>query len=411
MRTTDVAIIGAGQAGLAMSRCLARRGIAHVVIERGRIAERWRSERWESLRLLTPNWMSRLPGWSYSGPDPEGYMTMPEITGHLCRYARAMAAPVEEGCAVHAVRMAGERYRIETGRGTWTARGVVIATGQCDTPQVPTIARALPPAIRQLTPSSYRRAAALPPGGVLIVGASASGVQLAEEISRSGRTVFLAAGRHTRLPRRYRGRDILDWMERLGVLGETAAEMRDLWRARGQPSLQLIGSPDGRSLDLASLQARGVRLLGRLNDIDDGRLHFADDLADSTAAAQGTLGRMLARVDRLADAEGAAREAWPMPFAPGPTPTQLDPIAARIRTVIWATGFSRDYRWLQLPVLDGAGEIRHDGGITPLPGVYALGLPFMRTRRSSFIDGVGADAEALAAHLHDFLDTTGRVAA
>ncbi len=400
-RTTDALIIGAGQAGLAMSNCLIRHGVDHVVLERGRTAERWRSERWDSLRLLTPNWMSRLPGgWSYRGEDPDGFMTMPEVIAHLDAYAQSFAAPVETGTTVRSLRRVAGGYAVETSRGDWRARTVVIATGHCDVPLVPTaMAVALPSGIRQVVPSAYRNPGDLPAGaGVLVVGASATGIQLAEEIHRSGRPVTLAVGRHTRLPRRWRGRDIMAWMERAGVLDETIEQVADPAWARAQPSLQLVGAPDRRSLDLGALHRIGVRLVGRAIRVDGSVLHCADDLARTTASAERTLHRLLDRLDRLADAEGAPREDRPAPPAlPAAVSTQLD--LGQIGTVIWATGYRRDYAWLQVPVLDGLGEIVHQGGVTPSPGLYVLGLRFLRRRRSSFIDGVGADAEALSWHV------------
>lgn len=408
MRTTDAVVIGAGQAGLAMSHCLAARGIGHVVLERGRVAERWRSERWDSLRLLTPNWMSRLPGWSYRGADPEGFMTMPEVIGTLEAYAAG--APVVTGATVRALRPCAEGYRVATTAGDFAARAVVIATGQCGLPFIPAMAAGLPKAVRQVTPSSYRNPGLLPPGGVLVVGASASGVQLAEEIHRSGRPVTLAVGRHTRLPRRWRGRDILDWMDRAGVLEERAEDVRDLAVARAQPSLQLVGRET--DLDLGTLRSLGVRVVGRVDGVLGARVMLRDDLPQTTASAQRTLDRLLARIGPVADAEGAPGEAPPAPLVPfAPTPPAIDLAAEGIRTVLWATGFRRDYAWLRVPVLDAEGEIRHRGGITPAPGLYVLGLRFLRRRNSNFLDGVGADAEALAAHLHAHLATCGRVAA
>jgi putative flavoprotein involved in K+ transport len=414
MRTTEAIIIGAGQAGLAMSHCLTRHGVDHVVLERGRTAERWRSERWESLCLLTPNWMSRLPGgWRYRGPDPDGYMTTPEVVRHLDGYARAFAAPVETGTAVQALRRTGAGgYALETSRGTWRARAVVIATGHCDIPQVPEMARSLPDSIHQVTPSGYSSPAQLPEGGVLVVGASATGVQLAEEIQRSGRPVSLAVGRHTRLPRTWRGNDIMAWLERIGVLDERAEAVPDLAQARRQPSLQLAGRPDRGSLDLGVLRGLGVRLLGRAAALDGAVLHLADDLAETTAAAQRRLERLLGRIGAAADAEGAPAEPWPAAIAlPEAVPSRLDLRAEGIRSVLWATGYRRDYAWLRVPVLDAAGEILHQGGITPAPGLYVLGLRFLRRRRSSFLDGVGADAEELAWHILGQLTATRRAAA
>ena len=410
MRTTDAIVIGAGQAGLAMSHCLAARGIDHLVLERGRVAERWRSERWDSLRLLTPNWMTRLPGRSYRGADPDGFMTMPEVVGFLDGYAAG--APVESGVAVRALHPALFGYRLETSAGTFAARAVVVATGQCDLPHIPAMAAALPKAIRQVTPSSYRNPAALPSGGVLVVGASASGVQIAEEIHRSDRPVTLAVGRHTRLPRRWRGRDILDWMDRAGVLDERAEQVRDLAAARAQPSLQLVGRPDHASIDLGTLHAIGVRVTGRVVALDGPRILLRDDRNETTAAAQRTLDRLLARLGEMADREGAPREAHPPPLPPfAPSPRCIDLAAEGIRTIVWATGFRRGYAWLRLPVLDAAGEIRHRGGVTPAPGLFVLGLRFLRSRNSNFLDGVGADAEHLAGEVLAHLATSGRLAA
>lgn len=335
-------------------------------------------------------------------------MTMPEVVAHLEGYAAA--APVETGVAVQALLRSPLGYLVETSAGVLAARAVVIATGQCDEPLVPAMASALPEAIRQVTPTGYRNPGLLPPGGVLVVGASASGVQIAEEIHRSGRPVTLAAGRHTRLPRRWRGRDILDWMDRAGVLREGAEDVRDLAAARAQPSLQLAGR--NASIDLGTLRALGVRVVGRVAAIAGTRVMLRDDLAETTAAAQRTLDRLLARLGAVADAEGAPDEPPPPPLEPfAPSPGQIDLAAEGIRTVVWATGFRRNYAWLRVPVLDAAGEIRHRGGVTPAPGLYVLGLRFLRRRNSNFLDGVGADAEALAAELHAHLATQRRVAA
>jgi putative flavoprotein involved in K+ transport len=397
-------VIGGGQAGLAMSHCLAHVGVESVVLERGRVAERWRTERWDSLRLLTPNWQSRLPGFRYQGPDPDGYMTMPEVVDFLERYARSFAAPVEEGTTVLAVEPADGRYRVTTDRGEWEASSVVIATGYCDVPAVPQIAGGLPDDLVQVVPSRYRGPRPLPDGGVLVVGASASGVQLADEIHASGRPVTLAVGRHTRLPRVYRGRDILWWLDAMGVFDERVEDVFDPKVSRDQPSLQLVGRPDRATLDLPALQARGVRLVGRVAGAEDSRVFLADDLVAHTAAADTRLARLIQRIDVFAARTGLDGEAGPpepfQPFLwPDEAPTELDLRAEGIRTVVWATGFRRCYPWLKVPALDARGEIRHEGGVTPFPGLYVIGLYFLRRRKSSFIDGVGQDAMDLAAHL------------
>jgi putative flavoprotein involved in K+ transport len=401
--TTDTIVIGGGQAGLAMSRSLTDRGVDHVVLERGRIAERWRSERWDSLRLLTPNWMSRLPGWRYDGPDPDGYMTAAEVTDYFARYAEASSAPVVEHCTVESVRAVADRFEVVTTCGVFGARHVVIATGWCDRPWVPAMARRLSTGITQVTPSDYRNPTSLPQGGVLVVGASATGVQLADELRSAGRDVVLAVGSHSRLPRRYRGMDVFWWLDRIGSLDRTIDEMPDPARARQEPSLQLVGRPGGRRLDLGTLQRSGVRLAGRLDAVEGRRVRFAGDLPVTIANADRRMTRVLADIDTHIAATGLTGEV----LAPDPprnilattSPDELDLRRSGIETVIWATGFRRSYPWLHLPVLDATGEIRQRRGVTPMPGLYVLGQRFQHFRSSNFIDGVGRDAAFVAHHL------------
>lgn len=414
MHFTDIVIIGAGQAGLAMSHCLSARGIDHVVLERGRVGERWRSERWDSLRLLTPNWMTRLPAGGYDGPDPDGFMTMPETVRFLEDYALRIAAPVESGADVRSARRVGAGYHIVTDAGEWMARGLVIATGHCDLPRVPTMASRLARHIVQVVPRDYRRPDQLPEGGVLVLGASASGIQLAEEIHASGRPVTLSVGHHTRLPRRYRGHDILWWLDRLGSLRKAKADLHPHATLREEPSLQLVGSHDHRSIDLAILQRQGVQLVGRATAARGRRMRFAGDLSQTTAAADLRLIRILNGIDEAAESgifgrAGPREAAEPILLPGGDAAIDLD--RAGIRTVVWATGYRRSYPWLDMPVLDARGEIVNEGGICPLAGLYVLGLNFMRRRNSSFIDGVGADAEALAAHIASHLAVRRRTAA
>jgi putative flavoprotein involved in K+ transport len=401
---TDTLIIGGGQAGLAMSRCLSDRAIDHIVLERGRVGERWRSERWDTLRLLTPNWQSRLPGWSYQGNDPDGYMTMPEVVGYLEDYARSFAAPVREGTNVLSIEPAGAGFAVATDQGTWWASKVVIATGYCDAPYVPDIAGELSENIFQLVPTQYRNPDQLPEGGALVVGASASGIQLADEIHRSGRQVTLAVGRHTRLPRLYRGKDILWWLDAMGIFDESIDEVFDPEISRHQPSLQLVGRPDHSSLDLPLLQNQGIRLVGRAIGANRDRVYFADDLVAYTAAADVKLAKLLVRIDDFVSDSGLTEEvgdAEPfVPFCwPEPAPSYIDLRSSSITSVVWATGFRRSYPWLNVPVLDAEGEIRQNKGITPAPGLYLLGHQFLRRRKSAFIDGVGDDAFELAEHI------------
>jgi len=401
VRRIDTLVIGGGQAGLAMSRCLSDRNVDHVVVERGRVAERWRSERWDSLRLLTPNWQTRLPAMRYDGREPDGYMSMPELVGFFERYATTIAAPVESDTAVFAVEASGPRFDVHTSRGLWTADNVVIATGYSDVPHVPAMARRLSRRVAQVVPTMYRNPGGLRTGGVLVVGASATGIQFADEISASGRPVTLAVGRHLRLPRRYRGRDIMWWLDAMGSFDETIDDVFDARVSRSQPSLQLIGRTDASSLDLQSLTERGVRAVGRVVDVDGERMQCADDLIATTSASDLKLAELLQRIDRFIHKTGTT--ATPAePFQPtwmlarDDATRTIDLRAEGIDTVIWATGFARRYPWLKVPVLDEHGEIRHRYGVTPVQGLFVLGMHFQRRRKSAFIDGVGDDAAFLA---------------
>jgi putative flavoprotein involved in K+ transport len=390
-------VIGGGQAGLAMSAALTDERIDHVVLERGRLANAWRTERWDSLRLLTPNWMSRLPGYRYDGDHPDGFMTATELLGFFERYARLIDAPVMEHTEVHSVRRDGGRFTVRTNHGRWTAENVVVATGAAAKPSVPAMARSLPDDIAQFTPSTYKRPGQLPAGGVLVVGASASGAQLAGELRAAGREVVVAVGRHTRLPRRYRGGDIMWWLDRAGVFDDRVENLRDPGRARKQPSLQLVGGTPPRTLDLSALQRAGVRLAGRLLSIDGSVLHFADDLTATMHDAELRCSAVLDRVDETADALHAPRRpARPAPLQAPATPATIDLRRERITNVLWATGFRRTYPWLQTGGLDTQGEIRQRAGVSDIPGLYTVGMRFQRTRKSNFLDGVGADALWLA---------------
>ncbi len=388
-------IIGAGQAGLALSRHLAARGLRHVVLERGEVGERWRSERWDALRLLTPNWLNRLP-FAPPLPDPDGYLDRRGVIRYLERYAAR--APVHEHTAVHHVGRADGGFRIATDRGTWLAGNVVIATGECDVPHIPAIARDVPPAVHALHAASYRRPADLPEGGVLVVGAGPSGQQLAAELRRAGRHVVLAAGRHARMPRTYRGRDVFWWLDAAGLLDVHADDVPDLAAARRAPNLPVSGARGGEALGLDGLAALGVVVTGRLRGIEAGQAEFARDLEPAVRDADRRLRRTLARIDAHIARTGTPAPPGGMPpaFALPPAPARLE-LGGAVRTVLWATGYRRAYPWLDVPVLDAAGEIVHREGVTAAPGLFVLGLRFQRTRRSSLLGGVGDDAAHLAA--------------
>ena len=395
-----------------MSRCLAERSIDHVVLERGEVANSWKTERWDSLRLLTPNWQSRLPGYGYEGDDPDGYRNMPETIAFIERYADVISAPVQTHTEVRSVYAGDGGYIVATDRGDWHCPTLVLATGACNIANVPALARAVPAVIDTLTPDAYRNPDQLAEGGVLVVGASATGTQIAAEIHRSGRPVTLSVGEHIRAPRLYRGRDIEWWMDACGVLDERYDEVDDINRARSVPSLQLAGSPERRSVDLNSLTAVGVKLIGRLAGINGGKAQFSGSLRNQCALSDLKMNRLLNTIDEWAaengldDAVAPPQRFEPPEVDPSP-PLGMDLGNGAIRTIIWATGFRPDYSWLDLPVLDRKGRLRHDGGVVETPGMYLMGIQFLRRRKSALMDGVGDDARDLSAHLVSYLDGQG----
>jgi putative flavoprotein involved in K+ transport len=402
VRTTTI-VIGAGHAGLAMSQRLTERSVEHVVLDRGEVADSWRTKRWPGLQLLTPNWMLGLPGQTAEQRDPDGFLTAPEVAALVHDYARSIAVPVCAHTAVRSLRRGRHGYEVRTDDGIWHADAVVLANGANSVPVVPGCASVLPPSVTQLTAFDYRGPESISDGGVLVVGASATGVQLAGELRRAGRPVTLAVGEHVRLPRTYRGRDAFWWLDAIGVLAERHDEVDDLARARRLPSPQLSGS--GVPVDLASLVAEGVRLVGRFAAVDSGVARFSGSLRNVCALADLKMARFLSRADEWASNAGLDGD-LPPPARPEQTPVPdrpclaLDLAAADVGTVVWATGFRPDYSWLDLPVLDRSGRLRHDSGVvTDAPGLYALGLPMLRTRASTYIHGAAADTEALADQL------------
>ena len=380
------------------------------------MANSWRRERWESLRLLTPNWQTRLPGYPYHGRDPDGFMTMPEVVEHISGFAAAISAPVRTRTTVRSVRRIDGGYHVTTDQGEIRSRSVVLASGAANTPHVPEVHRAVPEGIECLTTFVYRSPERLPQGGVLIGGASATGVQLADEIHRSGRPVTLAVGEHVRLPRMYRGRDVLWWMETSGVWNQRYDEIDDLERARGLPSPQLIGTSERATLDLNVLRAAGVEIVGRLAAIREGRALFSGGLRNQFALADLKMQRLLDTFDNWArnaalDVEFALPERFEPTRAPASARLSIDLLHGEIRAIVWATGFRPDYRWLEVPVLNRKGELRHDGGVVvDAPGMYAIGLPVLRRRKSTFILGAEDDARDLVGHLAHYLATVVRTA-
>jgi putative flavoprotein involved in K+ transport len=390
-----------------MSRELSSRGVDHLVLERGVVANSWRTERWDSLTLLTPNWANGMPGAAYAGPEPDGFMPVPELVERFEAYSATIAAPVQTHTTVTDVARSGCAYRIETNQGPVDCETLVLATGACNRPKIPAISAALPSSLFQTTPLAYKRPGDLPDGGVLIVGASASGVQLAREIHSSGRPVTLAVSNHTKLPRSYRGRDIEWWLNATGMNDVTIDEIDDLLRARRTPSPHLIGGSE--NVDLNGLQDLGIEIVGRLADIRDGKALFSGGLASVCASADLKMNRFLEAIEVWIAERGLETE-FPAPEAFAPTRVPASPRLqcnlsdGRIRSVLWATGYLPDFSWLNVPVFDPRGRLRHHGGAVAAPGLYAMGLPFLRRRKSQQIIGAGDDASDLARQLVSELD-------
>jgi putative flavoprotein involved in K+ transport len=405
--TVDIVVIGAGHSGLAMSYMLGKHSLRHVVIERGEVANSWRTERWDSLRLLTPNWMTRLPGCAYQGDDPDGYMSASQLADFISAYAASTSAPVLTRTPVSRVSRSSHGFRVETPYGDWLCHAVVLATGAFNKPVVPRLAEAMPNSVVQLSAHTYRNPQQLATGGVLVVGASATGLQLAQEIQLSGRTVTLAAGEHVRLPRVYRGRDIQWWMLATGILDQRIEDVDDPDRARRVPSPQLVGTSDRATLDLNVLQGYGVKIVGRLVGIRDTVAQFSGSLRNVCALADLKMNRLLASIDQWAEANAPSSIGPIERFAPtaiGKAPELELKLGEDIRTVLWATGFQPDFSWLDLPIFDRKGDLKHSRGVAGVPGVYVLGLPYLRRRKSSFIHGAEDDARELSAHIADYLN-------
>jgi putative flavoprotein involved in K+ transport len=404
MTTVETLIIGAGQAGLALSRLLAQAGRDHVLLERGSVGERWRSERWDSLALLTPNWANRLP-LDDAPAQPDAYMSRAEFAATLDRYARSFEAPVHERTTVTRVERAGGGFHVDTARGGWHARNVVLATGDGAAPAVPSFASAAPEGIEQLDASRYRAPERLAPGGVLVVGSGPSGHQIADELARAGRRVVFAVGRHERIVRRYRGRDIWAWLDALGDLSRSRPADELSSRARHpRPALPLDGRRGGRTLDLGVLAAAGVRITGRVEGFAGTHAVLGGTLDANIADADERLRRLLRRIDdHIASRRDA--DAFPPPERIAPIdvplpPRAVDLAADDIATIVWATGHRRHFPYLRVPAaMTEDGDISHDRGRTAVPGLYVLGMRWQSRMTSHSIGGVGHDAAFLAAEI------------
>ena len=400
----DVVIIGGGQAGLALSYYLTQQGRAHVVLERGRVAETWRSQRWDSFTLVTPNWMTQLPGFPYRGEDPNGFLPHDGIVLTLERYAQSFHAPLRSGVQATAVLLEpeGHGYLVETSEGSIEAANVVLATGGFPRPRLPQASAATPVNIMQLHSSQYRRPKLLPSGAVLVVGSGQSGSQIAEELHQSRRQVYLCVSRCGRSPRRYRGKDVMWWVNQMGGYNRTVDQLPSP-DARFACHPDLTGKDGGHEIDLRQLASGGVVLLGRLQAIQGSHATLASDLEENLDRADAqalqlmhTIDDFVLRTDMDAPAESMSEDPSSKWTPPAEPILELDLYAAGISAVIWATGFQMDFGWVHVPVFDAAGTPLHKRGITSAPGLYFLGLPWLYKEKSALLFGIGEDAAYLA---------------
>lgn len=410
-----VVVIGAGQAGLSASHWLKERGIGHVVLEKRRVAAAWRDDRWDSFCLVTPNWACRLPDFPYAGPDPKGYMLKDQIVEYLEAFAARLRPPLVEGVTVMRLsRHAGGPLQVDTDIGTCTADHVIVATGGYDIPIVPPCARALPERIVQLHSVAYRNPQQLPPGGVLVVGSGQSGVQIMEDLHLAGREVHLAVGSAPRAPRVYRGRESTEWLHEMGFYGLTVDRHPLGDEARHKTNHYMSGRDGGHEIDLRRFALKGVKLYGSLADAGGSRVHFAPDLTRNLDDADEVYCSIRRDIDRHIQASGI--DAPPEPpyekaWVPPTDPTELDLDAAGVTSIVWAIGFRADYRWIDLPAFDGRGHPRFTRGVSPVPGLYFLGLPWLHTWGSGRFLGVADDARHLAATIDERLHASRRVPA
>ncbi|MFD3588384.1 MSMEG_0569 family flavin-dependent oxidoreductase [Streptomyces sp. NPDC058683] len=398
-----VAVIGGGQAGLSVSYCLRERGVEHVVFEANRVGHEWRARRWDSFCLVTPNWQCKLPGYPYRGGDPDGFMVRADIVRYLEDYVAFFQPPLVEGVSVTRVRRAPTGvYELATTDGDFTADQVVVATGPYHTPRIPRAAERLPSGVRQLHSSGYRSPDRLPAGAVLVVGTGQSGCQIAEDLHLAGRQVHLAVGGAPRVARFYRGRDCVAWLDEMGHYARPIDEFDDAGAVRMRVNHYVTGRDGGRDIDLRAFARDGMRLHGRLTSVEGRVLGFAGDLKANLDRADAVAESIKDAIDAHVAAHGidAPHEPRYTPvWEPDGGPDGLDLTAAGITSVVWATGFSRDHRWIEIPAFDGRGYPMHWRGVTSVPGLYFLGLPWQHTWGSGRFEAVGRDAEFIAGHI------------
>jgi putative flavoprotein involved in K+ transport len=398
-----VIIIGGGQAGLSMSYCLKQKGIDHIIFEKHSIGHEWRSRRWDSFCLVTPNWQCQLPGYPYPGRDPDGFMPKDEIVKYLQGYAASFNPPIKEGVTVTKVQQTEtELYAVSTSIGEYTADRVVIAVSGYHTPKIPRLAERLPASVRQLHSSTYKNPESLPAGSVLVVGTGQSGCQIAEDLHLAGRQVHLCVGGAPRAPRLYRGKDAVEWLDLMGYYDLSIDEHPKKETARSNTNHYLTGRDGGREIDLRKFALQGMKLHGRLKSIEDGKLRFQDDLSQNLDRADAVAENIKHNIDRYIETAGIEAPIE-LPYQPVWQPKNpelsLDLAAANIRAVIWSTGFQTDFSWIDLPVFNGSGYPHYDRGITNLAGCYFIGLPWLYTWGSGRFSGVARDANYIAEYI------------
>ncbi|MDB6138010.1 MAG: czcO 2 [Verrucomicrobiaceae bacterium] len=395
-----VIIIGGGQAGLSMSYCLKERGISHIVFEKNRMGEAWRSQRWDSFCLVTPNWQCQLPGFPYPGNDPNGFMKKEEIVEYIESYARFFRPPLREGVSVTKLRQSESGlFEVSTDIGDYTASQVIVATGGYQTSGVPRLAERFPEDVVQLHSSAYKNSDQLPPGEVLVVGTGQSGCQIAEDLHLAGRKVHLCVGGAPRTARRYRGKDVVDWLNDMGYYSMPVHEHPMKEKVRAKANHYVTGRDGGRDIDLRKFATEGMKLYGRLKEVRGGMLSFGQDLKQNLDNADTVADSIKNSIDKYIEANGVDAPIEPRYtplWEPGEEPTSLNYAQTGITSVIWSMGFGTDYRWIEMPIFDGKGYPSHARGVTAIPGIYFLGLPWQYTWGSGRFSGVADDARYLA---------------
>jgi putative flavoprotein involved in K+ transport len=390
-----VVVVGGGQAGLSTSYCLKEAGIEHALYEKSRIGNSWRTQRWDTFCLVTPNWQCSLPGHPYAGDDPEGFMKTDEIIDYLESYARAFQPPIRDGVSVNSVERGEGDFVVSTSAGTFAAQQVVVATGGYHVPRIPNVAAELPPEVLQLHSADYRNPDTLPAGAVLVVGTGQSGCQIAEDLHLAGREVHLSVGPAPRCARRYRGKDVVEWLHRMGYYDMPIDKHPSKEQVREKTNHYVTGRDGGHDIDLRKFALEGMRLYGPLESVASGRIFFSpglrrylDDADDVYRGINRSIDAYIEKMGLRVQSEAAYAPLWD----PGVETPSLDCNEAGIRTVVWCVGFGIDFSWIRLPAFDARGCPLHDRGISPIQGLYFIGLPWLYTWGSGRFCGVGRDA-------------------